>query len=166
MIGWIGIIYKLHSFVMELTKPSKKQRKRFESVHLLGSGSYGDVYGAYDVQTKKKVAIKKFKELKSATSGVASHALREISILRRVSGHKSIVTLLDVIEPPDYSSNDILMVMQQEDCDLEKWLQNSNASIVDANVILFQLLNACEYLHSNFVMHRYVSLQLFQHLSV
>jgi serine/threonine protein kinase len=92
--------------------------------------------------------------LKSESSGVASYALREISILQRVTSHKHIITLLEVIDPPNLTEFDLLMVMEQEDCDLERWMERNTARVADANYILFQLLSAIAYLHQNLVMHR------------
>lgn len=113
------------------------------------------VWGAYDNLHNKNVAIKKFKEVKTANGGVAAHALREISVLRRVTSHKGIVTLVDVLEPLEYSSNNIIMVMEREDSDLEHWIENNDVSVGQADFILYQMLKACNYLHRNYIMHRY-----------
>lgn len=152
MIGWTSLIEKISNSIMDVAPP---KRRRFEDTCHLGSGTYGDVYGAYDNLRKKKVAIKQFKDLTSATGGVCGHALREISVLRRVTDHKCIVNLLDVIEPSAYSSNNLFMVMEQEDCDLEKWMTDNRATRAEAAYILYQMLKACDYLHSNYIMHRY-----------
>ena len=68
--------------------------ERYEVQNLLGNGSYGHVYSAYDSKTKQMVAIKK---IKSAFEGVvdAKRILREIKILKFFE-HENIVKLIDI----------------------------------------------------------------------
>ena len=46
------------------------------------------------------------------------------------------------------------MIMEQEDIDLERWMELNLATKEEANYIILQLLSACSYLHRNFIMHR------------
>lgn len=52
----------------------------FHKIEKIGEGTYGIVYKAKDVKTKKFVALKKIR-LENETEGVPSTAIREISLV-------------------------------------------------------------------------------------
>ncbi len=130
------------------------QRRRFKDIEKLGSGTYGEVFSAYDCKQKCKVAIKRFKKLNSTDMGMSTSALREISVLKGLPAHANLCQLLDVVDTKDFPHNDILLVMELVNSDLERWIQTHEPTLYDAVVITYQLLNGCRYLHENFIMHR------------
>lgn len=66
----------------------------------IGSGSYGDVVLAIHKLTGKRVAIKKIDQLFTYVADT-KRQLREVLLLRRLSGHRNIVKLYDILEPED-----------------------------------------------------------------
>lgn len=127
---------------------------RFRNVRRLGSGSFGEVYIAYDNFLLKWVAVKKFKALLTKDEGIAVQSLREISILRRLTYHINICQLLDVIDQNDWAKKDVLLVLEVADNDLDSWMTNNTPSLETARYVSFQILKGCEFLHQNRIMHR------------
>jgi len=56
---------------------------RYKKLEKVGSGTYGVVYKALDVETNEIIALKKM-ILEVENEGVPSTAIREISLLREV----------------------------------------------------------------------------------
>jgi mitogen-activated protein kinase 1/3 len=71
--------------------------ERYEMVRLLGTGSYGQVVEAFDLQQQKKVAIKHIPSIFSDSEDT-KRILREMYILRHLR-HPHVIQLLDVIKP-------------------------------------------------------------------
>ena len=61
----------------------------------LGEGSFSEVFKAQDIKTGEFVAMKCIKKRYSNKETVDS--LREIRALKRLSSHKNIISLLEVI---------------------------------------------------------------------
>jgi len=56
---------------------------RYQKIEKIGKGTYGEVYKAIDLQENKLIALKKMIR-ESEQEGVASTAIREISLLREL----------------------------------------------------------------------------------
>ena len=73
-------------------EPSRKraleEASRFVDLKLIGQGSYGRVYKAWDMKECVYVAIKKFKD--DGRDGIAPTTLREIAVLKMLK-HDNIV---------------------------------------------------------------------------
>ena len=67
-----------------------EQKDRYEKCERLGEGTYGVVFKARDTVLKDYVAVKKIK-LENEDEGVPSTAMREISILKELQPHPTIV---------------------------------------------------------------------------
>ncbi|KAJ6643630.1 Cyclin-dependent kinase 2, partial [Pseudolycoriella hygida] len=101
----------------------------FQRIEKIGQGTYGVVYKATDVKTKKFVALKKIRleslfvntsdKIPSETEGIPSTAIREIALLKDIK-HHSIVQLFDVI----ISDTSLYMVFEFLEMDLKKMLEN------------------------------------------
>ena len=73
----------------------------------IDEGSNGEVYKAYDYINKRKVTIKKFKDLfESPNVKIWKNVLREIEVLIKLRKNPYITTIYDIIiydepEPPN-----------------------------------------------------------------
>ena len=61
----------------------------------LGEGTFSEVFKAQNVKTGDFVAIKCMKKKYSSLESI--NALREVRALKRLSTHKNIITLIEVI---------------------------------------------------------------------
>jgi len=131
------------------------QHDRFQNIKKLGNGTYGEVYSAFDLQFKERVAIKRFKSLTGHSWGISALAIREITIMKSIS-HPNIAQLLDIIGTNDLSSENLMLVMELFDTDLQHWIDENDKHITLTNCqnFMFQLLQGCSFLHSQNIMHR------------
>ena len=96
-----------------------KVGSRYDLQDMLGSGSYGDVAGAYDRLRKRRVAIKRVEDV-FCNSVDAMRLVREMTILRQLQ-HSNTSTLLDVILPPCKDTfTTLYLVFERFDTDLHK----------------------------------------------
>lgn len=79
----------------------------------IGKGAYGIVCSACDVRTQERVAIKKIGAIFSNPLD-AKRTLREVQILRHLTGHQNVVALKDLFPPPSGPTeyNDVYMVQE------------------------------------------------------
>lgn len=122
----------------------------YERVEKIGEGTYGVVYKALDIETKRNVALKRIR-LESETEGIPSTAMREISLLKDLK-HHSVVELFDVI----IIETSIYMVFEYLDMDLKKMLDRHKSSFTPMLVksYMHQMLDAIAYCHLNRILHR------------
>lgn len=152
-------------------QPKVRVTERYRIVGFISSGTYGRVYKAVNrsnivtstngtpVAAGHEVAIKKFKpdkegELVSYT-GISQSAIREMSLCSEIN-HANVIRLIEIILEDkcifmvfDYAEHDLLQIIHHH-------TQQPRHPIPPATVksIMFQLLNGCHYLHTNFVLHR------------
>lgn len=69
--------------------------QRWEIKSLIGQGTYGAVYKAFDKKLNCMVALKKTKFLRIG-EGMPGYAIKEINILKQLN-HPSVVKLIDVV---------------------------------------------------------------------
>lgn len=112
---------------------------------LIGSGTYGEVFEAIDTETKEKVALKRIKL--SEKEGMPGTALREISILKKLS-HRNVISLLSVM----HTEAMLTMVFPFVDYELKKYIgMNTGKNIME---LINQLICGVHYLHKMNVVHR------------
>lgn len=113
--------------------------------NLIGSGTYGEVYEAFDTETKKRVALKRIKL--NEREGMPGTALREISILKKLS-HRNIMKLMTII----HTDTLLTMVFPFVDYELKNYIgMHANENIMG---LINQLICGVHYLHSMNVVHR------------
>ena len=124
---------------------------RYQFLKEMGSGSYGSVCQAVCIETKEKVAIKRFSNIHKDPR-YCKVVLREIEILFSlnfpyISGFK------DVFSNADLSN--LYLVMELAQADLRK-LEKSPVFLDGKQVqtIMYRLLMSVNYLHSCGVIHR------------
>jgi mitogen-activated protein kinase 1/3 len=129
---------------------------RYQNLKNIASGAYGTVCSADDVIIGDSVAIKKvadvFEDLVDA-----KRILREVKLLRHLSGHHNIIQLRDVMTSPSGSTdfNDLYLVFDRYECDLDR-LISMGQELSDAHnkYFLYQMLKGLKFVHSAGVMHR------------
>lgn len=140
----------------------------FERLNKINEGTYGVVYRAKDKKTEEVVALKKVK-MEKEREGFPLTSLREINILLSLH-HPSIVDVKEVVVGSSLDS--IFMVMEYMEHDLKGLMDVMKQPFSQSEVkcLMLQLLEGVNYLHDNWVLHRYflfysVSFPLFHHLS-
>ncbi len=132
---------------------------------VVGKGAHGVVKRAErrrEDGALQVVAVKIVKPPKKQTgvqkAGVPQSAVREISLLRELH-HPHIVNLLEVIVSPEkqkvrlvleWAEYDLLGVLHKHHCDP----QQRGLPLAMVRAIMYQLLDATEYVHSQWIMHR------------
>jgi len=146
-----------HSFLVGGTEFVIDKRYRIDHPVALGKGAYGTVCAAVDTETGEPVAIKRIANV-FAHNIDAKRVLRELKLLRHLSSHENVISLLDIMTiPPEEAETftDIYMVMELMDTDLHQIVKSTQALGQEHFVhFLFQILRALKYTHSAGVIHR------------
>lgn len=123
---------------------------RYKKLVVLGEGTYGRVYKAYDKETQQYVAVKKCL-MDLTTEGFPPTALREVSFLQSLN-HPSVVKLNNIIA----TETNMYLVFEFLEEDLGNYIQNLKTSLPLECIRKFmvQLLKGVYYLHSNRIIHR------------
>ncbi|KAI1081533.1 kinase-like domain-containing protein [Whalleya microplaca] len=133
---------------------------KYKVIGFISSGTYGRVYKALGRQGQPgEFAIKKFKPDKEGEqvqySGISQSAIREMALCSELR-HENVIRLVEIILEDkcifmvfEYAEHDLLQIIHHH-------TQQPRHAIPPATVksIMFQLLNGCQYLHSNWVLHR------------
>nr|XP_027202159.1 mitogen-activated protein kinase 4b-like [Dermatophagoides pteronyssinus] len=130
---------------------------RYRLNGVLGVGSYGKVWSAYDQLTNKVVAIKKIARLFNDLTD-CKRVLREICLLNLLKSHNNIVKLYDMFidETQTLDNFDtIFLVLEISDSDLRKILKQ-NIYLTELHVVnlVYNLLCGLHFLHLSGVYHR------------
>ncbi|KAL5717712.1 cyclin-dependent kinase [Ranunculus cassubicifolius] len=128
----------------------------FERIRKIGSGTYGVVFQARDKKTGEIVALKKVK-MEKEREGFPITSLREINILVSLR-HPSVVEVKEVVVEEDVKRGkfETYLVMEYIEHDLKGLMDTMKNSFSQSEVkcLMLQLLEAVEYLHDNWVLHR------------
>ncbi|KAJ4302478.1 cyclin-dependent protein kinase [Collariella sp. IMI 366227] len=133
---------------------------KYKVIGFISSGTYGRVYKASGRQGQPgEFAIKKFKpdkEGEQATyTGISQSAVREMALCSELN-HANVIRLIEIILEDkcifmvfEYAEHDLLQIIHHH-------TQPPRHPIPSATIksIMFQLLNGCQYLHTNWVLHR------------
>ncbi|CAJ2502167.1 Uu.00g095610.m01.CDS01 [Anthostomella pinea] len=133
---------------------------RYKVIGFISSGTYGRVYKAVGRQGQTgEFAIKKFKPDKEGEqiqyTGISQSAVREMALCSELK-HDNVIRLIEIILEDkcifmvfEYAEHDLLQIIHHH-------TQQPRHSVPPPTVksIMFQLLNGCQYLHSNWVLHR------------
>lgn len=124
---------------------------RYRRLEKLGEGTYGTVFKCQDMQNGNRlVALKKIR-LDNEEEGVPSTAIREISILKALHGHPSIVDLIDVQCHPKR----LHLVFEYLPYDLKKYLSAKKVlPMAQIKLFVHQLLDALAFCASLRIIHR------------
>ena len=136
-----------------INKIENALEKNYKILNNLGSSTYGDVFLAYNIYTKEKVAIKKINKSNEELLS-PEIILDEIEILKSLS-HPDIVKIIEFYETKEayYIVNEFCSGGEL----FEKAL--GNLSETQISVIFKQILSGLSYLHSKNIMHRDLKLE-------
>lgn len=117
---------------------------------VVGSGTYGKVFKAVHVYTKKLVALKKIR-MEGERDGFPVTAVREIKLLQSLK-HVNIVNLQEVM----VEKNDCFMVFEYLSHDLTGLLNHPTFKLEPAHRkhLAKQMFEGLDYLHRRGVLHR------------
>merc|ERR1719461_1064963 len=126
--------------------------KRYQRLEKLGEGTYGLVYKAQDLTTKKIVAIKKIK-LDNNEEGIPATTMREISLLSHLK-HPNIVDMSGCI----YSMGELYLVFEFMSCDLKGYIDSlGHDSNIEPRILkkfTYELTEGVRFCHSRRILHR------------
>lgn len=134
----------------------------FRMMRHLGEGTYGSVFLTTDRATGDLSVIKRVKisgDSSVCEYGFPKTALREIRILKAMR-HENVINLKEVVSTLDDEGNPEMtfLVFEYVEYDLAALLglQELSCKVTDRQVNSWsrQLLSACNFLHSNNIMHR------------
>ncbi|KAH9578733.1 Protein kinase domain [Trypanosoma melophagium] len=122
----------------------------YETLGVLGEGTYGVVVKARHRATGRLVAIKKYKQAED-DDHVRKTSLREIRVLKQLR-HPNVISLLDVFRRDgklylvfEYVENTILQLIEEKRHGLPP---------EDVRRYTYQLLNGVDYCHAHNIIHR------------
>ncbi len=133
---------------------------KYKVVGFISSGTYGRVYKALGRHGQAgEFAIKKFKPDKegeqASYTGISQSAVREMALCSELN-HGNVIRLVEIILEDkcifmvfEYAEHDLLQIIHHH-------TQQPRHPIPPTTIksIMFQLLNGCQYLHTNWVLHR------------
>ncbi|KXX75940.1 Serine/threonine-protein kinase SSN3 [Madurella mycetomatis] len=133
---------------------------KYKVVGFISSGTYGRVYKALGRHGQAgEFAIKKFKPDKEGEqvtyTGISQSAVREMALCSELN-HANVIRLIEIILEDkcifmvfEYAEHDLLQIIHHH-------TQQPRHPIPPTTIksIMFQLLNGCQYLHTNWVLHR------------
>jgi mitogen-activated protein kinase 1/3 len=127
---------------------------KYKIEKVIGQGSYGQVARAVNVETEKKVAIKRMDDIFDDEID-CKRILREITLLRKLK-HPCIVNLIELLPPTDPDNfTTVYMVLEYAETDMKKLLKSSlNLEMLHIVTMVYNLLCALKYLHESKVIHR------------
>ncbi|KAJ3359888.1 Mitogen-activated protein kinase [Allomyces javanicus] len=128
--------------------------KKYQLVRELGSGAYGVVSSAKNLETGEDVAVKRVTKIFTKTI-LAKRALREIKLLRHFNGHENITSILDMEVPNLHDYQELYLVQELMEADLHQIIR-SEQPLTDAHFqyFIYQILRGLKYIHSANVLHR------------
>lgn len=132
---------------------NQSPEKKYKMLHNIGNGSYGDVFLAYNIYTKEKVAIKK---IYKTTEDLLSDGkiTDEIKILKSLN-HPDIVKIIEF-----YSTDEAYYIVN-EYCSGGELFHKAvkGMSETQISVVFKQILSGLSYLHSKNIVHRDLKLE-------
>ena len=124
----------------------------FKRLNEIAEGTFGKVWRALDINTKRVMALKQVK-MEEEKEGFPLTALREVDVLMNLT-HENIVDVKEIVVGPRHDS--VYLVMEYVEHDM-KFLMDGlkhRWSIAQSKCLSLQLLKAIAFMHQNWVIHR------------
>jgi len=128
--------------------------RKYKLIKPIGTGAYGVVCSAENLETKEKVAIKKITKA-FANLIETKRTLREVKLLRHFN-HANIVSIVDLMRPESFERyEDVYIVNELMSTDLHQIITSSQP-LTDEHIqyFIYQILRGLKYIHSAHVIHR------------
>ncbi|WP_372367459.1 protein kinase [Candidatus Uabimicrobium sp. HlEnr_7] len=121
--------------------------KKYQIICELGRGGMGIVYLAYDLEIKRKVAVKVIQNSETVAS---MRFIREARAIAKLE-HPCIISVYESIK----QNNMTYLVMEYvEGMTLDVFLQNKSLSLHRKIALFFQIVEAVHYAHEQNIIHR------------
>jgi serine/threonine protein kinase len=146
-------MYKNYEEALSSIDPQAKGKLRYRKLEKIGTGTYGVVYKAMDLNTGEIVAMKKIRVL-SGNEGMSGYSMREITLLQELE-HPNIIRIRDVI----LDLGDMRLIFDYCPFTLEYLMEvcTNTGKVCDMAYIksmLYQLLTGIAVVHSKRMIHR------------
>lgn len=157
---------KENYYQVELNKTAWEVPTRYKDLVPVGSGAYGQVCSASDIEMTHetpKVAIKKLaRPFQSAIH--AKRTYREMRMLKHMK-HDNIIGLLDVFTPSTSLEdfNDVYLVTPLMGADLNNIVKTQKLSDDHVQFLVYQILRGMKYVHSAGIIHRVKHASFFEY---
>jgi mitogen-activated protein kinase 7 len=126
---------------------------RYRIIRKVGSGAYGTVCSAFDLEHQQYCAIKKVYRVFDKRL-ITKRCLREMKLLQLFNNHPRIIQLFDMDMVFD-GSNEIYLIFGCMDASLHDVIHSQQPlDTVHSQWFLFQLLSGLKYIHNANVIHR------------
>lgn len=124
-------------------------RQKYKLIEMIGNGSFGVVYKAYDVKCKNEVAVK----FDTSNIGFLRH---EATILNYLSSNKcKKIPLLYWFGIHKYLNSSIhCIVIPFYKCSLLQYIASNRIEVSQVDKLFNEILNVLESIHSLLVIHR------------
>lgn len=111
---------------------------------VIGEGAYGIVCSAIHLPSQRRVAIKRITPFDH--SMFCLRTLREIKLLRHFH-HENIISILDILRPPDLESfKEVYLVQELMETDLHRVIRTQELSDDHCQYFIYQV--SCRYISS------------------
>lgn len=159
-IPFYTFYFRFMTQVNYVTVPISKENKtetftvnaRYRIIRKVGSGAYGTVCSAFDLQHQQYCAIKKVYRVFDKKL-LTKRCLREMKLLRLFNNHPRIIELFDM--DMLQGSEEIYLIFGCMDASLHDVIHSKQPlDTVHSQWFLFQLLSGLKYIHNANVIHR------------
>ncbi|GAA5926570.1 TFIIH complex serine/threonine-protein kinase subunit KIN28 [Sporobolomyces koalae] len=125
-------------------------QRKYTKDKKVGEGTYAVVYLGRDIDTGKKIAIKKIK-VGQFKDGLDMSAIREVKFLRELN-HPNVIQLVDVFS----NKSNLNLVLEFLDTDLEAVIRDKSLVFQTGDVKSWMLMTfkGLEFCHRNWILHR------------
>ncbi|GAA5992820.1 hypothetical protein JCM10908_001354 [Rhodotorula pacifica] len=125
-------------------------QKRYSKDKKVGEGTYAVVYLGRQIDTGRKIAIKKIK-VGQFKDGLDMSAIREVKFLRELR-HPNVIELLDVFS----NKSNLNLVLEFLDTDLEAVIRDKALVFQQSDVKSWMLMTmkGLDFCHRNWILHR------------
>ncbi|GAA6025425.1 hypothetical protein JCM8202_005293 [Rhodotorula sphaerocarpa] len=125
-------------------------QRRYSKEKKVGEGTYAVVYLGHQLDTRRRIAIKKIK-VGQFKDGLDMSAIREVKFLRELR-HPNVIELLDVYS----NKSNLNLVLEFLDTDLEAVIRDKQLVFQQGDVKSWMLMTmkGLDFCHRNWILHR------------